>query len=159
MGAEQFDDSINESELSLLSREDLVMRYRRSLFYISRLEKDLVKMSKNVVLSAVNEQNDPEGYFKILLMHPDTPEDKFEELLKRNFRVLSLKNHPDKGGDAGIFARLKEAYHFLSDRENRENYRKASVVYAVNCCYLIMPWKDYSFPHIDSIYVLSLLNQ
>uniref|UniRef100_A0A7S4B2T0 J domain-containing protein n=1 Tax=Chrysotila carterae TaxID=13221 RepID=A0A7S4B2T0_CHRCT len=42
--------------------------------------------------------------------------------LKRAWRKLSLKNHPDRGGDAERFKQLNEAYQVLSDPQKRAAY-------------------------------------
>lgn len=36
--------------------------------------------------------------------------------LKRNYRLLAMQLHPDKGGDARLFVRLNEEYELLSRR-------------------------------------------
>lgn len=65
----------------------------------------------------------PEGYFATLLLHPDTPEEHFDELLKRNYRVLAFKYHPDRPtGNEEKFKKISEAYEFLSDVDKRKNY-------------------------------------
>ena len=44
--------------------------------------------------------------------------------IKKAFRALSLRFHPDKpGGDAARFARLGKAYEALTDKVGAENYR------------------------------------
>uniref|UniRef100_A0A8C3ZUJ0 Translocation protein SEC63 homolog n=1 Tax=Denticeps clupeoides TaxID=299321 RepID=A0A8C3ZUJ0_9TELE len=45
--------------------------------------------------------------------------------IKKQFRVLSLKFHPDKGGDEAMFMRITKAYKALTDEDARqiwENY-------------------------------------
>ncbi|KAH8066546.1 hypothetical protein JL722_993 [Aureococcus anophagefferens] len=39
--------------------------------------------------------------------------------LKKAFRRLCLKHHPDKGGDAATFSRLRDAYDVLGDARKR----------------------------------------
>lgn len=126
MGSENFGDFVNEDELNHLSNEELKVRVRQATFRIYQLEAELVEAGRHSVLEAVSDQNDPNGYFATLLLHPDTPEEHFEELLKRNYRVLALKLHPDKpNGDAEKFKKLQEAYEVLLDVESRNRYRAA----------------------------------
>lgn len=42
--------------------------------------------------------------------------------IKKAYRRLAMKTHPDKGGDAEQFKRINEAYHVLSDTRKREAY-------------------------------------
>lgn len=45
-----------------------------------------------------------------------------EEDIKRAYRDLVKKHHPDKGGDAAKFRSVAEAYEVLSDTKKREEY-------------------------------------
>ncbi|EKX38705.1 hypothetical protein GUITHDRAFT_76979, partial [Guillardia theta CCMP2712] len=45
--------------------------------------------------------------------------------IKKVFRKLSIKNHPDKGGDAKKFQQIQRAYEVLSDEELRMVYDHA----------------------------------
>lgn len=42
--------------------------------------------------------------------------------IKSAFRMLAVKHHPDKGGDARLFAVVQEAYAVLSDPSRRAEY-------------------------------------
>ena len=42
--------------------------------------------------------------------------------IKESFRRLSLRCHPDKGGDPQRFALIREAYELLSDPERRSRF-------------------------------------
>lgn len=42
--------------------------------------------------------------------------------IKKAYRKLALKNHPDKGGDPELFKQITVAYEVLSDAEKRELY-------------------------------------
>ena len=44
--------------------------------------------------------------------------------IKKSFRKLALKNHPDRGGDKEKFQELQNAYEVLSDKEKRDIYDK-----------------------------------
>lgn len=45
-----------------------------------------------------------------------------KEEIKKAFRKLAHKYHPDKGGDEGKFKEINEAYQVLSDDQRREQY-------------------------------------
>ncbi len=44
--------------------------------------------------------------------------------IRKSFRKLALKNHPDRGGDKEKFQELQNAYEVLSDKEKRDIYDK-----------------------------------
>lgn len=50
------------------------------------------------------------------------PHDASSELIKKRYRELALKMHPDKGGDIDQFNQIREAYDVLSDLEKRAHY-------------------------------------
>lgn len=50
-----------------------------------------------------------------------TPNCTFEEI-KQQYRTLASKHHPDHGGDAERFKRIKFAYEVLSDPDRRKEY-------------------------------------
>jgi molecular chaperone DnaJ len=56
------------------------------------------------------------NYYAILGVGKDSS----EKDIKKNYYKLSFSHHPDKGGDALVFAEITEAYNVLS--ENREEY-------------------------------------
>lgn len=47
-----------------------------------------------------------------------------EKDIKKAYRQLSLKHHPDRGGDAAKFKEINAAYEILSDSEKRQKYDK-----------------------------------
>jgi DnaJ homolog subfamily A member 2 len=48
--------------------------------------------------------------------------DATEEQIKKAYRQLALKHHPDKGGDPEIFKALSVAHSILSDPAKRQAY-------------------------------------
>lgn len=44
--------------------------------------------------------------------------------IRKAFRKLALKKHPDRGGNKEEFAELQNAYEVLSDKEKRDIYDK-----------------------------------
>lgn len=57
-------------------------------------------------------------YYKILGVSENASQDE----IKKAYRKLSLKNHPDKGGDPDVFKEISSAYDTLSDEEKRQQY-------------------------------------
>jgi DnaJ homolog subfamily A member 2 len=52
------------------------------------------------------------------------PQDVDQKTLKKAYRKLALKHHPDRGGDETTFKKISVAYEVLSDEEKREKYDK-----------------------------------
>lgn len=50
------------------------------------------------------------------------PADADGKTIKKAYRTLAVKAHPDQGGDADAFARVGRAYEVLKDEEMREDY-------------------------------------
>jgi molecular chaperone DnaJ len=57
-------------------------------------------------------------YYKILGIEKSAS----AEDIKKAYRTLAHKYHPDKGGDAEKFKEINEAYQTLSDKEKRSRY-------------------------------------
>jgi len=59
-----------------------------------------------------------DDYYKLLGLQRDASQSE----IKRAFRRISMKEHPDKGGDPEKYAKISHAYDVLSDEEKRRNY-------------------------------------
>jgi DnaJ-class molecular chaperone len=42
--------------------------------------------------------------------------------IKKAYKKLAMKSHPDKGGDTEVFKKISEAYEILSDEDKRNEY-------------------------------------
>jgi hypothetical protein len=58
----------------------------------------------------------------------DIPRDASEAEIKKAFRKLSIKHHPDKGGDKVLFQKIQRAYEVLSNEELRMVFDHAGCV-------------------------------
>jgi DnaJ family protein A protein 2 len=61
---------------------------------------------------------DTTKFYKLLEIEKNASESD----IKKAYRKLAVKHHPDKGGDAEKFKEITRAYEVLSDREKRERY-------------------------------------
>ena len=57
-------------------------------------------------------------YYKTL----GVPRDADADAIKKAFRKLARKHHPDAGGDEAKFKEINEAYEVLSDEKKRKLY-------------------------------------
>lgn len=57
-------------------------------------------------------------YYNTLGINKDASPDE----IKRAYRSLASKHHPDKGGDTAMFQKIQEAYATLSDPEKKAQY-------------------------------------
>ena len=60
-----------------------------------------------------NQQIENTEYYELL--HVD--KNATSEEIKKSYRKLAMKNHPDKGGDPELFQKITEAYEVLSNEE------------------------------------------
>ncbi len=44
------------------------------------------------------------------------------ETIKKQYKKLALKYHPDRGGDQALFQKISEAYETLSDSDKKRQY-------------------------------------
>lgn len=65
---------------------------------------------------------EPPEFYKIL----DVKKDVTAEEIKKAYRKMALKHHPDKGGDQDTFKKVLDAYEELRDPEKKENYDAAT---------------------------------
>jgi molecular chaperone DnaJ len=64
-------------------------------------------------------------YYKVLGVDKSAS----QEEIKKAYRKLAHKYHPDKGGDEKKFKEINEAYQVLSNKEKREQYDKFGRVF------------------------------
>jgi molecular chaperone DnaJ len=69
--------------------------------------------------------------------------------IKKAFRKLALKHHPDKGGDAEKFRQINEAYQTLSDSEKRRLYDNPSPFEKFGFDFAGGPWMRKTWERYD----------
>jgi DnaJ-class molecular chaperone len=52
----------------------------------------------------------------------DVPRDASPDDIKKSYKKLAMKHHPDRGGNAEAFKKISHAYEILSDAEKRRMY-------------------------------------
>ena len=63
---------------------------------------------------------DTEEYYKRLGVDKNESQDG----IKKAYRKMAMKHHPDRGGDPELFKKITQAYEVLSDNEKKEAYDK-----------------------------------
>jgi len=76
--------------------------------------------------------------YKVLGLEKDAS----EQDIKKAFKKLAMKHHPDRGGDGEIFKQINEAYAVLSDPEKRANYDRFGTV----------DMSDMQMPNFDDLF-------
>lgn len=66
------------------------------------------------------EEADTEKLYKTLNIAKDATGND----IKKAYRKMAMKHHPDKGGDANVFKEISKAYEILGDAEKRALYDK-----------------------------------
>lgn len=64
-------------------------------------------------------------YYKVL----GVPRNATKDDIKKSYRTLAHKFHPDKGGDEKRFKEINEAYQILSDEQKRSQYDQFGAVF------------------------------
>ncbi|XP_005992542.1 translocation protein SEC63 homolog [Latimeria chalumnae] len=64
-------------------------------------------------------EKEPQGYDPYEVLGLDRGATNAE--IKKRYHVLSLKHHPDKGGDPHLFMKIAKAYAALTDEESKKN--------------------------------------
>lgn len=100
-----------------------ILEYEKRIELLKKENEKPDEVEKNIKFSFTDEKrklNDLEDEYKKTSEHYKDVLKEEEELpklskeneteLKKLFRKLSLKHHPDKGGDASVFIKINEAY-------------------------------------------------
>jgi len=96
----------------------IALRFAPAALWLSLL-LTLVTLS-SISSSAVASQKDRD-FYEVLGVSPEANDAE----IKKAFRKLSIKHHPDKGGDKVMFQEVQRAYEVLSNEELRMVYDHA----------------------------------
>lgn len=66
---------------------------------------------------------DNESYYKLL----NSSKEESCDQIRKNFRRIAMKAHPDKGGDPAVFAEMSAAAEVLTDADKRKVYDRHGV--------------------------------
>lgn len=134
LGIDAFDDDL-AIEMEGLRPEETQQVLRRYKNRIAYLEERLAETERKYAESYFSSKKsklqkiDPNGYWRVMGVHPETDPNVLEELLKRSYRVVALQYHPDTTSLDKTIAeakmkQLNEAYEVLRDSEKRRTYQR-----------------------------------
>ena len=84
--------------------------------------KTYLKLFKYYLIIIYN-MNSKIDYYKILEVNKQSS----LEQIKKAYKKLAVKHHPDKGGNPEYFKNISEAYQVLSDPEKRKVYDNGNI--------------------------------
>mmetsp|Transcript_20023 Transcript_20023/g.29688 ORF Transcript_20023/g.29688 Transcript_20023/m.29688 type:complete len:343 (-) Transcript_20023:71-1099(-) len=90
------------------------MKQRKQIYNARRWFLFLLLILANIRCSSSNSTD----YYKVL----GVPKGSSGEEVKKAYRKLALRHHPDKGGSESKFKEISEAYEVLGDKEKRQRY-------------------------------------
>jgi hypothetical protein len=119
--AAEFKDLPKEQLLQVIRRLQLEnFEYQRKLFEGTR--KDASQYFRQTTAQEVS-RIDPNGYWRLLGVNPDTDPNDLEEIIKRNYWFLAKKYHPEgTEPDEDKMKQLNDAHEVLLDPEKRRRY-------------------------------------
>lgn len=129
LGIEVFDEdfAVGFEGLTGKQMKKVMRRYQVRIWDLERQLAEITQKQTNAFFASRSKREikrlDQKGYWRLLGVHPETDPGDLLELLKRSYRVLATKYHPDgTEPDEEKMKQLNEAYSILSDTEKRKRY-------------------------------------
>jgi hypothetical protein len=97
-------------------------RAREALLQRKRLEQEALYETLYKAEKIKMRQSNSESIFLECYTDLELNKDASEEAIRKNFKKVALKHHPDKGGDQEIFKKIQRAYGLLKNQCKRAWY-------------------------------------
>jgi DnaJ family protein C protein 3 len=123
--------AVGDAQLALDQFQDAVNTYRRAVTMAQETNQNHQEASERLQKAETAlKQSKEKNYYKILGVARTAEASQ----IKKAYRELALKWHPDKNADnkeeaERMFMDIGEAYEVLSDQEKREKYDRGEEVY------------------------------
>lgn len=127
-----------KKKLDMHAEKELKVTFLESTKVAARTGKASVLEFVKIASSSEEDSLLAEDAFAILELTKDS-EGKERDVLevqeneiKKAYRKLSVKNHPDKGGDPALFDKIRMSYEMLSDADQRKYYLEGGALLVKN---------------------------
>lgn len=121
--------ALGEAQLGGENFDEALRTYQRAMEVAPETEKQMCQRKVQEAQAALK-QSKEKNYYKIL----DVPRNAKLKEIKKNYRELALKWHPDKNAEnkeeaEKMFQEISEAYEVLSDKDMKAKYDRGEEVF------------------------------
>ena len=95
---------------------EIVHDERRGVCFDAPSDEEKYEWIRLIARAAVGPVNAPKTvntYYEVLNLRKEAGQEVTENEVRKAYRKLALRHHPDKGGDIALFQRITEAYEIL----------------------------------------------
>jgi curved DNA-binding protein CbpA len=92
------------------------------------------------------------GSHAVIIVHQGVAKDASSDDIRKAYKKLAVKHHPDKGGDEAKFKEIQEAANVLMD----DDKRRVSVIFFILFCPFAFHFPFLTFPFLSLFFTQTL---